>query len=245
MLRALFFTLAMPPTGFVVLIAIGLLFARSRPRFGRGVAWAGLVLLILMGMPAVSSGMLIALERDLPTVPPVGQPPQAIIILGGEVIRARDEALGTRPGLLTLDRLRTGARLHRKTGLPILVTGGVTQPGSEPVGRVMQKSLQDDFQTPAKWLEPKSSDTWENARFSADILRAEGITSVYVVTHAWHMQRALLAFQGTGLTVTAAPTSLDEPLGPDLFDFIPRASGWQTSYYALHEWIGYAWYKLR
>jgi uncharacterized SAM-binding protein YcdF (DUF218 family) len=76
-------------------------------------------------------------------------------------------------------------------------------------------------------------------------LRAEGITSVYVVTHSWHMRRAVLAFQGTGLTVTAAPTSFDDPLGPDLDDFLPRASGWQTGYFAIHEWIGYAWYKLR
>ena len=66
----------------------------------------------------------------------------------------------------------------------------------------MAQSLTDDFRTPPRWVEAKSADTWENARFSADILRAEGITSVYVVTHAWHMRRAVLAFQGTGLTVT-------------------------------------------
>ena len=136
-------------------------------------------------------------------------------------------------------------RLQRRTGLPILVTGGVTQPGSPAVGLVMEESLKEDFRTPARWVESKSADTWQNARFSADILRREGITSVYVVTQAWHMRRAVLAFQGTGLVVTAAPTPLDEPLGPDLFDFLPRASGWQTGYYAAHEWIGDAWYKLR
>jgi uncharacterized SAM-binding protein YcdF (DUF218 family) len=141
--------------------------------------------------------------------------------------------------------LRTAAALQRRTGLPILVTGGTTQPNSPPVGQVMAQSLTDDFRTPPRWIEAKSADTWENARFSADILRAEGITSVYIVTHAWHMRRAVLAFQGTGLTVTAAPTSLDDPLGPDLEDFLPRAGGWQTGYFAMHEWIGYAWYKLR
>jgi hypothetical protein len=30
-----------------------------------------------------------------------------------------------------------------------------------------------------------------------------------------------------------------------MFDFVPRASGWQTGYFAIHEWIGYGWYKLR
>jgi uncharacterized SAM-binding protein YcdF (DUF218 family) len=237
--------LALPPTVFVVLIAAGLLLRGRLRRFGRRLTWVALVALILLGMPVVSYGMLLALETGLPVTPPADHPPQAIIVLGAEVIRAHQEKLGVRPGLLTLDRLRTAAALHRSTGLPILVTGGTTQPDTAPVALVMDQSLRDDFQAPPRWVEAKSADTWENARFSANILRAEGITSVYVVTHAWHMRRAMLAFQGTGLIVTAAPTSLDDRLGPDLNDFLPRAAGWQTGYFAIHEWIGYAWYKLR
>jgi uncharacterized SAM-binding protein YcdF (DUF218 family) len=244
-MKGLLLMLAIPPTGFVVLILIGLLSRGRWRRFGHRLTWAALIALILFGMPVVSTSMLLALESGLPMTPPADRPPQAIVVLGAEVIRAHQEKLGTRPGLLTLDRLRTAAALQRRTGLPILVTGGTTQPNSPPVGQVMAQSLTDDFRTPPRWIEAKSADTWENARFSADILRAEGITSVYIVTHAWHMRRAVLAFQGTGLTVTAAPTSLDDPLGPDLEDFLPRAGGWQTGYFAMHEWIGYAWYKLR
>ena len=88
-------------------------------------------------MPAVSDSLLLALEPGLPMTPPADHPPQAIVVLGGEVIRAHDEKLGVRPGLLTLDRLRTAAALHRRTGLPILVTGGTTQPHTAPVGLVM------------------------------------------------------------------------------------------------------------
>jgi uncharacterized SAM-binding protein YcdF (DUF218 family) len=237
--------LALPPTGFVVLIVVGLLLRGGWRRFGRGLTWVSLIALILLGMPVVSHSMLLALESGLPMQPPADHPPQAIVVLGAEIIRAHQEKLGIRPGLLTLDRLRTSAELHRRTGLPILVSGGTTLPDTPAVALVMEQSLTDDFQTPPRWVEPKSIDTWENARFSAAILRGEGITSVYVVTHAWHMRRALLAFQGTGLTVTAAPTSLDDPVGPDLDDFLPRAAGWQTGYFAIHEWIGYAWYMLR
>jgi uncharacterized SAM-binding protein YcdF (DUF218 family) len=244
-MRSLILTLMMPPTGFVLLIVIGLLINGRRRRAGRWLTWTSLIMLIVFGMPILSSNMLLALETGLPLTPPADHPPQAIVVLGGEVIRAQNEELGIRPGLLTLDRLRTAAALHRRTGLPILATGGTTQPNTPAVALVMEDSLKNDFQTPPRWVEPKSADTWENARFSADILRAEGITSIYVVTHSWHMRRAVLAFKGTGLTVTAFPTSLDDPLGPDLYDFLPRASGWQTGYFAVHEWIGYAWYKLR
>jgi uncharacterized SAM-binding protein YcdF (DUF218 family) len=244
-MKSLILTLAMPPTSFVVLIVIGLLMHGRWRRAGRRLTWASLIVLIVFGMPILSYSMLLALETGLPLTPPADHPPQAIVVLGGEVIRAHNEKLGIRPGLLTLDRLRTAAALHRSTGLPILVTGGTTQPKTPAVGVVMDESLKNDFQTPPRWVESKSADTWENARFSADILRAEGITSVYVVTHSWHMRRAILAFEGTGLTATAFPTSLDDPLDLDLYDFLPRASGWQTGYFAVHEWIGYAWYKLR
>ncbi len=244
-MRNVLAALALPPMGFVMAMAIGLLPRRRWRRFGRRLAWLALVGLVLFGMPIVTHGLLLTLETGLPTTPPADRPPQAIIILGGDVVRATQEPLGARPGSLTLDRLRAGAALHRRTGLPILVTGGTTQPRTVSIGEVMADSLRDDFRAPPRWVEPRSDDTWENARFSADILKAEGITSVYVVTHAWHMRRAMLAFQGTGLTVTAAPAALDDPLDPDWSDLVPRASSWQNGYYAMHEWIGYAWYLQR
>jgi uncharacterized SAM-binding protein YcdF (DUF218 family) len=237
--------LLIPPTSLVGLIVLGLLLRRHWQRFGFGLAWIAAIALILLGMPIVSQTLLVALETDLPTKPPADHPPQAIVVLGGEVIRTSSEPLGERAGPLTMDRLRTAAALARRTGLPILVTGGTTQSGTIPVGTVMAAGLRDDFRTPVRWVEDKSRDTWENARFSADILHREGITSVYVVTSAWHMRRALLAFEGIDLAVTAAPTPLDDALRPSLGDFLPRASVWLIGYYALHEWVGYEWYARR
>jgi uncharacterized SAM-binding protein YcdF (DUF218 family) len=244
-MRGIIVALTLPPTGFVVLLVAGLLLRGRWWRFGRRLAWTSLIALILFGMPIVSTNMLLALEANLPTVPPADHPPQAIVVLSAEMIRTHQETLGFRPGLLSLDRLRTAAMMHRRTGLPILVSGGDAQPDSPALADVLAQSLNDDFQTQARWVEAKSDDTWQNAHFSAAILKAQGITSIYLVTHSWHMRRALLAFRDTGLTVTAAPTSLDDPLAPDLGDFLPRASSWQTGYFAMHEWIGYAWYMLR
>jgi uncharacterized SAM-binding protein YcdF (DUF218 family) len=235
-------SILLPPVSLVYVTALGLLFARFR--FGRRLAWTGLIILTILGMPAVAGWLTIALEKDLPLSPPTPAKPAAIVILGGEVTRTLDPPY-TLPGKLTLDRLRAGAKLHRETGLPIMVTGGIVQRDRPAVARIMADSLRDDFQTPAEWVEDKSATTWDNATMSAAILRDRGIVSVYVVSQAWHLKRAIIAFNAAGLTVTAAPSSRDTPSGLLSSDFIPTIAAWHQSYYAIHEWIGCAWYSLR
>lgn len=237
----------MPPTGMLSLVIAGLLLGllRRYRRPGAALVWIGAIGLYLLAMPVVSQSLMLALEQNLPTEAPAEHPPGAIIILGGERITSASGPFEARPGPLTMERLQAGAALARRTGLGILVTGGMIKPDSVPIGTLMAESLKSDFQMPARWVEDRSEDTWENARLSASILRKAGIDSVYVVTSAWHMRRAMLAFQGTGLFVTAAPVPLDRRLGPDLGDFLPHVSAWLASYYALHEWIGYVWYQLR
>jgi uncharacterized SAM-binding protein YcdF (DUF218 family) len=243
-LKSLLITLALPPVGFLCLAILGLLIVRRRRQLGRWLVSLGLAGMTLLALPMFSDVLIVGLERDLPLRPPADAMPQAIVILGGDLTRTADPPF-VLPGLLTEDRLRTGVALYRKTGLPILVTGGVVQPHHTAVAAVMADSLRDDFQVPVSWVEDSSDDTWENAEHSADILKKQGIRSVYVVTQGWHMRRAMLAFRHAGLIATAVPTSMEIPLDPIVWDFLPRASAWGWSYYALHEWIGCAWYAIR
>ena len=237
MLSAIAAIALVPPVNLAVLALVAVLLGWRR------VSAVALALVLLLALPVVSGTLLTSLERRLPA-PPAGPPPQAIVILGGD-LRSIATPPGEVAGKLTLARLQAGAALARATHLPILVTGGIVHRGGPPVAAVMAASLARDFATPARWIEPKSATTWENARFSAAILRAAGIGRVYVVTQAWHMRRALIAFAGTGLAVTPAPVPLDRPPRPGFGDLIPRVGSWQLSYWALHEWIGCAWYDLR
>jgi uncharacterized SAM-binding protein YcdF (DUF218 family) len=239
--------LLVPPVNLAVLALAGVLLARRRKRAGLWLAglWlAGLALgaLVLLAVPVVAGTLLAGLER-LPPPPPsatAGATPGAIIVLGGDVDAIEGPAR-VAIGALTLERLRAGAALARATHLPLLVTGGIVDRDGPPVATLMAASLAADFGIPARWVEPRSRDTWENARDSAAILRAAGIGSAYVVTHAWHMRRALIAFAATDLTVVPAPLPATRVVWRP-GSFIPRAKAWRTSYYALHEWIGCAWY---
>jgi uncharacterized SAM-binding protein YcdF (DUF218 family) len=243
-LKSILESLGLPPVCFLYVAILGLLLARRHRRTGYTLACIGLACLTALALPVVGGPLIVSLELNLPVTPPPDAMPEAIVILGGDLSRTA-EAPFVLPGALTLDRLRAGAALRRRTGLPILVTGGIVQPDRPAVATVMANSLREDFQVPVSWVENASADTWENATFSADILKKQGIRSVYVVTQGWHMRRAILAFRHTGLIVTAAPTALDAPIDPVVSDFVPRASAWGWSYYALHEWIGCAWYSIR
>jgi uncharacterized SAM-binding protein YcdF (DUF218 family) len=243
-LKSILLSLTLPPVCFLYFAVPGLLIARRHRNGARALLWIGLVGLTLLSIPLVPNLLIVALERNLPTTPPPDAMPQAIVILGGDLLR-NEATPHNLPGFLTLDRLREGAALYRRTRLPVLVTGGTVQPDRPPVAIIMADSLRNDFQVPVTWVEDASRDTWQNAEFSAEMLKARGIRSVYVVTQGWHMRRAMVAFHHAGLIATAVPTSIDTPFDPIPWDLAPRASAWQWSYYALHEWIGYVWYSVR
>ena len=218
---------------------------------------AALALLLVLGLPITADLLLGTLDPGEPPLP--SAPPQAIVILSGDATRLPAQAGldqghldqghldqgGLDPGPLTLERMRAGAALHRRTGLPILVTGGLLPFSNVGLAAIMTRSLEEDFRVPVRWQETRSVDTWENASLSAPILKAAGVERIYLVTNAWHMRRALLAFRQTGLEVT--PASVRPLLGPDWSptSFLPRAAAWERSYYALHEWIGLAYYMVR
>ena len=233
--------LIVPPISLLPLCMAGLFVVPRWRRLGALLMAAGLGGLVVLSLPQMSGMLIASLERDLTLTPAADDPPQAIVILGGDTVRSHGRL---DVGALTLERERAGAALERRVHLPILVTGGPGETG-ETIAGAMAQSLATDFGTPVRWIEPAATDTWENAAFSAAILRAQGIHSIYLVTHAWHTRRALIAFARTGIRVTAAPVEIDPAPQGRLSDFVPRTKSWLTSYYAFHEWIGCADYALR
>ncbi len=245
----------LPPLNGLVAAVAG--FAWRRRRAGRITLAGGLAVLWATSLPVVADTFLASLERGIagPNVASdMASPaaPGAIIVLGGDgatFFRGGVRQLDV--GALSLARLRGAAVLARQTGLPVLITGGSVMPASGPIAIAMADSLQTDFAVKTRWVETASRDTWENAALSAPMLRHDGITTAYLVTHPWHMRRALMAFRAAsfkvgGFKVIAAPLSLDGKADPaDPQAWLPHMAAWQKSYFAAHEWIGCFWYALR
>lgn len=240
-LQSLATALLLPPLLLALLALAALLL---RPRLSRLLVAASMAGLLLLATPFAAGMLRAGLERHLPTSQAAaGGEPRAIVILAAEAARRADGSV--EPGPLTLERLRAGALLARKTGLPVLVTGGPLAPGDPPIAEVMARVMAESFGPSPRWIERGARDTAENARASASLLAGEGITAAYVVTHGWHMARSLEAFGRTSLAPFPSPVRLGRIPDGRAADWIPRPDHLAESWFMIREWVGLVVYRLR
>lgn len=243
--KKLLAALILPPSGPALFALAGLWVARAQTRRWRsgGLALAALSLLALVALsvPAVGNALLAPLERHPAATLDAMREAQAIVVLGGGSYHAAPEYSGDTVSAATLERLRYAARLARATGLPLLVTGGAPF-GGTPEGATMKIVLEQEFGVAVRWAETASRDTAENARNSAAMLSAAGVTHVALVSHAWHLTRAMLLFERTGLTVVPAPTAFATASPSALERWLP--GDLRKARTALNEYLGIALYSL-
>ena len=107
----------------------------------------------------------------------------------------------------------------------------------------MAVALHREFGIKASWVEEKSRTTMENAQYSVPILKQAGIKRIYLVSHAWHLARAIPEFERLGMVVVPAGTGYHGGKF-ELKGLLPTAEGMEGSYFACHEMLGIVWYQL-
>jgi uncharacterized SAM-binding protein YcdF (DUF218 family) len=125
-------------------------------------------------------------------------------------------------------------------------SGGVGHgsPAGPTEAAIAARVTERDFNASLRWLEDRSRDTNENARYSVPLLRAAGITRIVLVTHGFHQRRAMAAFEravaqdGAAMQVIAASVGLPSPGALEPGDWLPSSEGFALSRLALHEWLG-------
>lgn len=236
----------LPPLNLLILLGVGLLLLKPHPKAGKTLLITGFGLLWLFSTPFLMESGMRWLESSAKPVNSFDHDDaQAIVVLGGSLyFKAPEYAGRDRVNFVTMERLSYGAKLHRETGLPVLVTGGAVN-DHLPEGELMRESMQEDFRVPVRWVEAKAINTFENARFSAEILKRDGVSRIYLVTHAWHMRRSAEAFRKAGFEVIAAPMGFTTRYQIDAFAFLPSVGALRQAYILSHELIGLLWYKIR
>ena len=254
--------LLMPPGICLLWILLAVLFLKKRVTLQKITIVSSVVLIWVCSTPAFVRWLTNASDAWMhwptPLVISSNQQLQnhssqsaAIVVLGGGRRKGAIESPQYQNQDLSpasLERLRMGARLARTSKLPILLTGGAPDRTTDrdlPEAEVMAQILEQEFHVKARWLETKSQTTQENAQFSAAILKREGIQTIYLVTHFWHMPRAQKIFEQYGLTVIPVPYGFRRSDTSNPTDYFPSGVAITETRQIWHELIGMIWYRLR
>ncbi len=195
---------------------------------------------LLPSPAALSTDRLSALQRE---AAPAGRPTVAIVVLGGGRERLAPEYGVSNLGPESMERLRYGLWLARRTGAPVGFSGGTGWGAShgDPEGLVAARIAAQEFALPLRWVESESRDTRENAERIMPMLTESGVEHVLLVTHGWHMRRAVRAFEaaaGGAVTIEAAPMGLSEDDTEGLLRWMPTNNGYRRVRNTLRECLG-------
>ena len=229
--------------GLIVLVLGAIVAGHLERRWGWGLVVLGILIVWLPATTLVAIPLAGSLEaRHLPE--PVSEVPtaDAIVVLGGSAGAAHPPRLA--PDLhAASDRLWHAARLYRAGKAPVVIAsgGGEDTPAEAPVMREVLTA----WGVPDSVIveEPRSQSTYENARYTAEILAERGGASVLLVTSAMHMSRAQATFRAMGVEVH--PSTTDVRITSETeYSLWPDVEALAATTRALHEYaaiLAYGW----
>ena len=221
--------------------------ARWCRQLGRVVVVVSLVQVWVMGCGVTTRLIGVPLEREfvsegrscgeIAELPPV----DAVVLLGGGM--AAHKQCHAPEMTQSSDRVRQAALLwkayrSRGTNIKVFCTGGCLEHGTVPF--LVELGVARD--SIAYSEEPR------NTAEEAELMKANGVDAIALVTSAWHMKRARMLFERSGLKVFSSPTDFEmtfvaeNPL--EIGDFFPSHDGLSRNTLAIKEWIALAGYGL-
>ncbi len=244
----------LPPMFNILLLIAGLLLLRRWPKIAWFCLVSGVVSLYAFSTPWFADRLLLSLERH-PAIT-LQQLPQLASQLEGNqaavvVLGSGHDILWPQYGEHQLDeravtRINYASWLSQKLAVPLLLTGGPLGDIAQPHSEVMAKYMQQHLKMSPDWLEVQSRTTYENALYAKEILDANAIDQVVLVTHSYHMPRAVKLFEARGISVIPAPIETAQPRAPGQIEqWLPYPNKMLLSSAVIHEYLGLLYYSLR
>lgn len=251
--KALLTALVLPPVPLLLITLWGSALLWARRSVGWGLVWLAVAGLWLSACAGAAEAVTRGLLRPPPALPAArvdalkqdaqARKATAIIVLGGGREARAPEYGDASLSAASLERLRYGLWLGRETGVPVGFSGGVGWAQDEGLAeaQIAARIAAQEFARPLRWMDPQSRDTRENAARTLAMLDKAGVQDILLVTHAWHMPRAVRAFEEAAhgkVRVTPAPIGLAPVLDGAVLRWIPSTEGMQQMRRALREALG-------
>jgi uncharacterized SAM-binding protein YcdF (DUF218 family) len=230
----------------LLLLLVALLLSRSRwTRLRNAILLLATGWLYLSSTAFFANFLMASLERDfVPRAMSVIAPADAIVLLGGAL--RGDTHMGTLADLNDhADRLVHAAALYRAGKAPVLLlTGGAAEDVRTEAEQMKDILTVMGIPAASMILESGSRNTYDNAVYSAQILKSRGMRRILLVTSAYHMRRSVALFEAQGLEVVPSATDyqilvVSETLPP----WLPLVGNLSRTTTALHEIVGYWVYR--
>lgn len=256
-LKPLLTALALPPVPLLLLLLLSgrLLLSEQRRLSGALLLLANLLLLWLMccaGVgtaierlmlrppPALSEARINTMRQETASYRPV------VLVLGGGRDALAPEYGEAHLSARSMQRLHYGLWLARRLNAPVMFSGGVglSQAAGAPEADIAARIAERDYGRKLRWVEATSRDTRENAAASLNLLAGQGITDIVLVTHGWHMTRAVRAFEDAKLRIKQTVQIVPAPIGlaPSaeraLMNWLPTPEGFVSVRQNLREAMG-------
>lgn len=228
----------LPPGLFVTLLIILSVWMHKRHRTLSFLIGGFTFFLYLSFIPLTGVLLIHPLENSYQ--PPAHVRGDVIVMLGGGATLGTPDMNGE--GQLSGDaanRLITTFRLYRKTGLPVITSGGKVYPDSGVEALIAKRELIALGMPADKVIvEDKSITTRQNALYTKKLLERHHYSRPILVTSAFHMPRAVRNFSKTGIKVQPYPTDYLASKKVALYpgQFVP--SDGSVAFTAIKEYIG-------
>ncbi|BFI95941.1 MAG: YdcF family protein [Rhodanobacter sp.] len=230
----------------ILAVLLGLLLRALKRRRAAAAALAlAVVLFVVTGCGLLPAWLLRGLQSPYARqATPAWAPRNAIVLLGAGTVRTPDGAV--EPTLFANGRINEALALYRECkasghDCKLEVSGGDAWHTGRTEADVYAALLRR-LGVPAGdlLLEPRSMNTWQNAQFSAPLLRGYGAQRVVLVSSAVHLRRASLYFAHFG--IVAMPVRGDWLKAR--LDWWPQSWNFALADAALHEYVGVLRYRV-
>jgi uncharacterized SAM-binding protein YcdF (DUF218 family) len=247
----LLWALASPGSLLTLALVSGLLLsALPKPclaKAGRCLCVLACICFVAIATLPVGDWALTPLENRFAFSPP--DQVDGIIVIGGDEQTQVTEARGMPVALDSMRRYEMVLDMVRRYPDARLVFSGgspYVYPHGETLDSEIAREIMNDIGVPTDKMifEKTSRNTYENAVFSADIVRPDPSQKWLLVTSAWHMPRAMACFRKAGWNVYAAPTgyfTTGQYILRPRFNFEEQL---RALTFAFHEYIGLAAYWM-
>lgn len=255
-MKPLLTALALPPVPLLVLVLIAGRMLASRRRAGGA---ALLIFSVAALWLSCCAGLGNALERWILRPPPalsesrmaaIRQEPAArkpvILILGGGRESLAPEYREANLAPRSMERLHYGLWLARQLNAPVMFSGGtgLAQAPGPAEADIAARIAERDYGRRLRWVENTSRDTRENASASLSVLQGQGVSDLIIVTHDWHMPRAIRAFEEAAkrnkqaMQIIPAPMGLASTVDRPGLNWLPTPEGFAQVRLVLREILG-------